>query len=150
MSVWPQMTQPTFWTCSTICLGGQQGLEAGNGIELVERAAGDAEAAPGNHRHAEAEAREQRRERQRHLVADAAGGMLVHERALVLGKFQHVAGIAHGERERGGFGGVQSAKINGHEHRGHLVIGNFPGGEFADEFLNLLRRESFSFAFRFD
>jgi hypothetical protein len=59
-------------------------------------------------------------------------------------------GIAHGERECGGFGGVEAAKINGHEQRGHLVIGNFSGGKFADEFLNLLRRENFSFALGFD
>ena len=130
--------------------GGQHGFEAGNGIELVERAAGDAQAAPGNHWHAETEAREQWRERQRDLVADAAGGMLVHERAFVPGEFQHIAGIAHGERERGDFGGGQPAKINGHEHRGHLVVGNCPGGELADEFLNLFRREGFAFAFGFD
>jgi len=67
--------------------GGQQRLEAGDGIEFVERAAGDAEAAPGNHRHAKAEAREQRRERERDFVADAAGGMFVHERTFTLGKF---------------------------------------------------------------
>ena len=60
------------------------------------------------------------------------------------------AGVAHGQRERGGFGGVQPAKINGHEQRGHLVIGNFSGGEFADEFLDLFRREDFSFALGFD
>ena len=121
--------------------GGQQRFEAGNGIELVERAAGDAEAATGNHRHAEAEAREQRRERQRNLVADAAGGMFVHERARVFRKFQHVAGIAHGQGERGGFGGVQSAKENRHEKRGELVIGNFAGGERRKEVTNLLGSE---------
>ena len=129
---------------------GQQCFEAGNGIQLVERAAGDAEAATGNHRHAKAEAREQRRERKRNLVADAAGGMFVHERTLVFREFQHVAGIAHGQRERGGFSGVKSAKINGHEQRGHLVVGNFSGGEFADEFLDLFARENFAFALTFD
>jgi len=43
--------------------------------------------APGNHRHAESEARQQWRERQRDLVANAAGGMFVHERRLSLGNF---------------------------------------------------------------
>jgi hypothetical protein len=56
----------------------------------------------------------------------------------------------HGERERGGFESIESTKINGHQHCSHLVIGNFPGGEFADEFLNLFRRENFSFALGFD
>ena len=76
--------------------------------------------------------------------------MFVHERARVFRKFQEVAGIAHGERERGSFVGVEAAKKDGHEQRGHLVIGNFSGGEFADEFLNLSRRENFSFALRFN
>ena len=76
--------------------------------------------------------------------------MLVHERAQVPGKFQHVAGIAHGQRERAGFGDVEAAKINGHEHRGHLVVGNCPGGELADDRLNLFRSEGFAFALAFD
>jgi hypothetical protein len=76
--------------------------------------------------------------------------MFVHKRAFVVGKFQDVAGIAHGESERGGLGGVQTAKINGHEQRGHLVVGNFSGGEVADELLESLRREKFSFALVFD
>ena len=131
-------------------LGGQQRFESGNGIQLVEGAAGDAEAASGNHRHAEAEAGEQRRERERNLVADAAGGMFVHERSLVPRKFKHVAGIAHGERERSGLGGVEAAKIDGHEQRGHLVVGNYSGGEFADEFLDLFWREGFPLALGFN
>ena len=130
--------------------GGQQGFEAGNGIEFIECAAGDAEAAPGNHRHAKTQAREQRRERERHLVANAAGGMLVHQRSRVPGKFQNIAGIPHGQGESAGFGGGQPAEKDGHEHRSHLVVGNFPGGELADEFSNLFRRESLPGAFLFN
>ena len=53
---------------------------AGNGIELVERAAGVAEAAPGDHRHEAAAGRDDRRQHQRDIVADAAGRMLVEHR----------------------------------------------------------------------
>ena len=50
---------------------------AGDRLELVERAAGVAEAAPGNHRHEGAAGRQHRREHQADIVADAAGRMLV-------------------------------------------------------------------------
>ena len=130
--------------------GGQQGFETRDGIQLVERAAGDAQAAPGNHRYTKAKAREQRRERERNLVANTAGGVLVHEWTPVLGEFQNVAGIAHGQGERAGFGGGQTTKENGHEHRGHLVIGNFSGGEFADKIFNLVGRKRLPSALGFD
>src|SRR6478736_3028392 len=81
----------------------QQGFEPGNGIQLVQGATGDAETTTGNHRHAKTQTRQQWRKRKRNLVADASGGVLVHERTFVLGKFQHFARIAHGERERSGF-----------------------------------------------
>jgi hypothetical protein len=76
--------------------------------------------------------------------------MFVHDRAFVLRKFQRIAGIAHGQRERAGFLGVESAKENGHEHRRHLVIGNFACGESGDEFLNPFGRDRLATAFGFD
>ena len=62
-------------------LRGGQALEGGYGIELVECAAGDAEPAPGDHRHTKTEARQQRSQRERDFVPDPAGGMLVHQGA---------------------------------------------------------------------
>ena len=50
---------------------------AGDRLELVERAAGVAEAAAGDHRHRAAAGRDDRREQQADLVADAAGRVLV-------------------------------------------------------------------------
>ena len=50
-------------------------------VELVERAAGVAEAAAGDHRHRAAAGRDDRREQQADLVADAAGRVLVEHRA---------------------------------------------------------------------
>jgi len=66
------------------------------------------------------------------FVADAAGGMFVHERAFVFWKFQHVAGSRMASVSAVVSVVVEAAKIDGHEQRGHLVIGNFSGGEFAD------------------
>ena len=51
--------------------------EAGDRLELVERAAGVAEAAARHHRHRDAARGDRRRERDRDLVADAAGRVLV-------------------------------------------------------------------------
>jgi hypothetical protein len=56
-----------------------------------------------------------------------------------------------GKSARGGGENFGVTKIiTRHEHRGHLVIGNSLGGEFADEFLNLFRRENLSFALGFN
>ena len=103
-------------------LGGGQALEAGYGIELVERAAGDAEPAPGDHRHTKPKARQQGSQRQRDFVSDPAGGMLVNQRARVGGKTQHIPGVAHGAHERARLHIVQAPEIDRHEERGHLVI----------------------------
>ena len=54
---------------------------AGDRLELVERAAGVAEAAAGDHRHRAAARGDHRREQQRDLVADAAGRVLVERGA---------------------------------------------------------------------
>ena len=59
-------------------------VEAGNAFEFVERAAGDAEAAAGDHRHPDIVAGEQGREDERDLVADAAGGVFVDLRRRTL------------------------------------------------------------------
>ena len=58
-------------------LVGQRRPPARDRLELVERAAGVAEPAPGQLGHGDAARRDQRRQRQRDLVADAAGRVLV-------------------------------------------------------------------------
>ena len=59
---------------------GQRRPEPGDRLQLVQRAAGVAESPAGQLRHGRAAGRDQRSERQRDLVADAAGGVLVHRR----------------------------------------------------------------------
>ena len=75
-------------------------LIAGDRVELVERAAGMAEPAAGDHRHDAAAGGDDRRQHQRDVVADAAGRMLVEHRPVGLRPVEHVAGIAHGKRQR--------------------------------------------------
>ena len=60
-----------------------RGRVAGDRVELVERPAGVAEPAAGDHRHHAAAGRDDRREQQRDLVADAAGRVLVEHRPVV-------------------------------------------------------------------
>ena len=73
---------------------------AGDRIHLVERAAGVAEAAARDHRHIGAAGCDDRRQHQRDIVADAAGRMLVGDRTGQIRPVEHVAGIAHGQRQR--------------------------------------------------
>ena len=57
---------------------GQIGAKAGDRFQLVERAAGMAQSAAGDHRHDHARRRRDRSGDQTGLIADAAGGMLIH------------------------------------------------------------------------
>jgi hypothetical protein len=124
--------------------------EAGDGLQFVERSSSDPETAAGNHRHAETQAGEQRRERQGDLVADAAGGVFVHDGTRIGGELEHVAGIAHGQRQRARFSVGHATKENGHEHGGHLVIGDATGAVIANERLDGLGRKLKPVTFRFN
>ncbi len=72
-------------------LVGQRRPPAGDRLELVERAAGVAQPAAGQLRHGDAAGGDQRRERQRDLVADAAGGVLVGGRPAERGEVHPLA-----------------------------------------------------------
>jgi hypothetical protein len=69
---------PCLANCSLEFVDGEIGAEAGDGLEFVERAAGVTQRAAGDHRHHDARRRGQRSRDQAGLVADAAGGVLVH------------------------------------------------------------------------
>ena len=74
-------------------------LVAGNGIHLVERAAGVAEPATGDHRHESAAGGNDRGQHQRNVVAHAAGRMLVRDGPRQIRPVEHDARIAHGKRQ---------------------------------------------------
>ena len=107
--------------------------KAGDGFELVERAAGRAEAAAGDHRHLQVAAGQQRRERQRNLVADAARRMLVDLWRLAGGPLERDAGVEHVLGERGDFGDRHAAQVHGHRPGRHLVVGHVAADVARDE-----------------
>ncbi len=108
-------------------------VEAGNALELVERAAGDAESASGNHRHPGFVAGEQRRQHQRNFVAYAAGGMFVDLRRRILRILQHAAALHHRLGQVLRLGRRHSAEINRHRPGANLVIRNFAESEICDQ-----------------
>ncbi len=80
---------------------------AGDRVELVERAAGVAEAAAGDHRHRAAAGGDDRRQHQRHLVADPAGRVLVEHRPAEV-PLQHLARVRHRGGQRDALVGAPS------------------------------------------
>ncbi len=111
------------------------GCVARNRIELVERAAGVAEAAAGDHRHEGAGSRQHRRQHQRHVVADPAGRMLVEDRAgeIRLAPVDGRAGAGHGAGERNALVECHAAEEHRHGESGSLPLGDVAGGEADDE-----------------
>ena len=79
---------------------GEADAEAGDGLELVQRSAGVAEAAARDHGHVDAAGRGQRSEDQRRLVAHAARGVLVDLGAGQVGEVEHLARAASSPRVR--------------------------------------------------
>ncbi len=64
-------------------------------FELVERASGMTKATPGDHRHGKTAGRGDRRQHQRDIVADAAGGVFVCNRPADIAPVEDFAGITH-------------------------------------------------------
>ena len=120
----------------------QADVEAGDRLELVERAAGVAEAAAGDHRHVHAAGGGERREHQARLVADAAGRVLVGLRPGQVGEVEHVARAHHRLGERDDLGGAHAAEEHGHREGRGLVVGDVAFGVAADQELDLARGRS--------
>ena len=81
-------------------------MNPGDGLQLVQRAAGVAEPAAGGLRHRGAARHHDGHQRDGDLVADAAGGVLVHQRqwlavAAQVGEVEPLAGVDHRRRPAG-------------------------------------------------
>ena len=115
---------PDSRTCATNSSSRELDAEAGDRLELVERAAGVAEAAAAHHRERHAARGDERRRAERGLVADAAGRVLVDDLAPERRRSSGSPLAQHrlGERER--LGARQAAEEDRHEPRGHLVVGH--------------------------
>lgn len=116
---------------------GELGVETGDGFELVQRAAGVAEAAAGDHGDADAgdscdggmgEARcgEDGADEEGGLVTNSAGGVFVDGEGMERCRVKGLAGVAHGPGEGGEFVGVEAALKDGHQEGRDLgVCGGF-------------------------
>ena len=109
------------------------GAESRNRFELVERAAGVPEAAPRHHRDGDAAGGDERRQDQGHLVADAAGRVFVDARRGPAVEVEALSGGEHGVGEGGELVPLETAQEHRHEERGHLVVGDAPGGVGGDQ-----------------
>ena len=108
-------------------------------IELVERAAGVAEAAARDHRHEGAAGGEHRREHERHVVADAAGRMLVEDRARQVRRapVERFAGERHGAGQRDALVERHAVEEHRHGEGGGLPLGDRAAGQPGDELADL-------------
>ena len=100
------------------------GAETGNGFELIQRAAGVAQRAAGNHGNDDARGRGQRRRDQAGFVAHAAGGVLVDFNARDGGEVDCFAGLHHALGEGADFAVGHAGEKHGHKEGGGLIVGN--------------------------
>ncbi len=114
---------------------GELGIEAGDGLELVECAAGVAEAAAADHgdddsrdsfggRMSEAGGREDGGDEQGCFVADSTGGVLVDGEGVERLGVGDLSGEAHGLGECGELSGIEAAEKDGHQEGGDLGVGD--------------------------
>ena len=104
---------------------GQLDVEAGDRLELVERAAGVAEPAAAHLPERYAAGGDDRADGDRGLVADAAGRVLVDDLAAErCAEVERLAAADHRVGERVRLGGRQAAEVDGHAERGQLVVGD--------------------------
>ena len=123
------------------------GAKTGNRFQLVERAAGVAQAAAGNHRHHHARRRRNGRADQAGLIAHAAGRMLIDLDARNVGKDQRLPGAIMHFGERAQFAIRHATEKRGHEERGHLIVGNLTGGVPVHQELDFFHTKLFTPAF---
>ena len=133
-----QITAPTSANCAAISSSGERRAPAGDRLQLVERAAGVPEPAPGQLRHRRAARRDERRERQGDLVADAAGGVLVDQRSPDVAEREHLAGVDHRLGPAARLGRVHPVQEDRHGQGGHLLVGDVAAGVRGDHPVDLL------------
>ena len=107
-------------------------------LELVERAAGVRQRAAAQLRHLHAARRRERGRDQRHLVADAAGRVLVDLDALDRAEVEHLAAAHHRLRQRERLDAGHAADAHRHQPGGHLVVGDVAEEVSAEQPVDLL------------
>ena len=112
---------------------------AGDRLELVQRAARVAQAPPGDHRHRGPAGGHDRRQQQAHLVADAAGRVLVQHRAVDAGPvpLQDVARARHRAGQRHALVRRHAPQEDRHRQRAHLGVAHRAVGDARHQLLDL-------------
>ena len=112
---------------------GLLGGEAGDGLELVEGAAGVAEPSSRDHGDGDAGGGDERCEDEGDFVADAAGAVLVGLGGGDVGEVEYLAGAEHLAGPGGELRVVHAAEEEGHEQGRHLVVGDGAVGVAGEE-----------------
>ena len=107
-----------------------------------------AEAAARDHRHVRAAGGEHRRQHQRDVVADAAGRVLVENRArqVVFAPIEACARACHGAGQRHALLERHAAKEDRHGEGGGLAFGDRAAGQASDEVADLARAQGLAVA----
>ena len=132
-SVWPMIAQPAARTAARRRSRSGWVVVTGDAVQLVQRAASMAQSAARDHRHIRAARRHDRRQHQAHLVADAAGRVLVENRTVQIAPGEAGTGSGHGVGERDSLRAAHAVEENGHGERRHLALGDAPAGQPRDE-----------------
>jgi hypothetical protein len=120
--------------------------EAGDRLQLVHGAAGVAQPAPAHHGHRHAQAGDQRRQHDRNLVADAAGGVLVDLAARHAAEIHGDAGAEHHVHQRVQLRTGHAPEEDGHEEGRHLVLLHTARRVILEEGADLRRRQFLAIA----
>ena len=107
--------------------------ETGDRFDLIQGAAGVAEAAAAHLDDGHATGGHQRQHDQRGRIAQTPGGMFIDGVGEQVGPIQLLARGSHRESEGGGFGAGHAAQEDGHEEGGGLVIGQLVARVGLDE-----------------
>ncbi len=120
---------------------GQAGPPAGDRLQLVQRSAGVAEATTRQLGYRRTAGSHQGRQRQRDLVTDTTGRVLVHCRAVHSGQIHPYAGGDHGRCPPRQLTGMHAPQEECHEQGRHLLVRHLPPGVGVDDPVDLLVTE---------
>jgi hypothetical protein len=106
-------------------LAAEGGAETGDGLKLVDCAAGKTETTAGHFRHRHTGRCDQRRKNESGGIGNAAGAVFVDLDTGDSGQVDSSPGIGHGDGEGSSLGGGHAAEEDGHEEGGDLIVGDF-------------------------
>ena len=98
-------------------------MKPGYGFKLVQRAAGVSQTTPGYHRYGDTKGSDRRCKAKGDFVSHATGGVLVDFGARNVTEVENIPRVKHGVGPGIQFIPIETAKKNGHQQSGNLIIG---------------------------